>query len=98
MRFLFLALSLFALSACAMPTTTVRTTDSRPGIAIKGASPTAELIVDGLNMGKAERFNGDPQTLIIEPGTHRVVIIENGASVFERSIFVDSELKTISVR
>lgn len=37
-----------------MPATTVRSVDSRPSIAIKGASPAAELLVDGLNMGKAQ--------------------------------------------
>ncbi|MDD2897343.1 MAG: hypothetical protein PHI31_01390 [Desulfuromonadaceae bacterium] len=81
-----------------MPSTTVRSIDSRPSIAIKGASTAADLLIDGLNVGKAEAYNGDPKTMVIEPGTHRVSIVENGNVVYEQSIFVESELKTITVR
>lgn len=98
MRNYFLALSLFALTACSMPATTVRSLDNRPSIAIKGASSNAELIVDGLNMGKAEKFNGDPQTLTIVPGTHKITIVEKGTAIFEQVIFVESELKTITLK
>lgn len=98
MRNLSLAMIYFMIMGCSMPSTTIRSVDSRPSIAIKGASPTAELLVDGLNMGKAETFNGDPQTLVIEPGTHRVSIIENGTALYDQNIFVESELKTIIVK
>lgn len=81
-----------------MPSTVVRSVDSRPSLAVKGSSSTAELIIDGLNMGKAANYNGDPQILSVEPGTHRVLIIDNGAILYEQNIFVESELKTISVR
>jgi len=80
-----------------MPATTVRGVDSRPSIAIKGASSTAELLVDDLKMGKAETFNGEPQTLTLESGTHKISIIENGTIIYEQKIFVESELKTITV-
>ncbi len=83
---------------CSMPSTTVRSIDSRPSIAIKGTSSTAELLIDGLKIGKAEVYNGDPQTLAIEPGTHRVLIIENGNILYDQNIIVESELKTITVR
>lgn len=83
---------------CSMPSTTVRSVDSRPSIAIKGASTTADLLIDGLNVGKAAVYDGDPKTITIEPGTHRVSIIENGTVVYEQNIFVESELKTITVR
>lgn len=92
-----LLVSLF-IFGCSMPSTTVRSIDSRPSIAIKGASATADLIIDGLNMGKASLYGGDPKTMIIEPGTHHVSIIENGNVVYEQNIFVESELKTITVR
>lgn len=83
---------------CSMPSTTVRSVDSRPSIAIKGASATAYLIIDGLNVGKAAEYNGNPKTMTIESGTHRVSITENGKVVYEQNIFVESELKTITVR
>ncbi len=81
-----------------MPATTVRSVDSRPSIAIKGASSAAELLVDGLKMGKAQAYNGEPQTLILEPGTHKITIIENGVVIYEQKIFIESELKTITVK
>lgn len=93
----FVLISLFFFG-CSMPSTTVRTVDSRPSIAIKGVSESAELFVDGLNMGNADDYNGDPQTLTIEPGTHKVSILENGKVIYEQNIFVESELKTITVR
>ena len=83
---------------CSMPSTSVRSVDSRPSIAIKGASAPAELVIDGINLGKAAVYGGDPKTVTIEPGTHRVAIIENGNVVYEQNIFVESELKTITVR
>lgn len=91
-------MALLFIFGCSMPSTTVRSVDSRPSIAIKGASATADLVIDGLNVGKAAVYGGDPKTMTIEPGTHRVSIIENGNVVYEQNIFVESELKTITVR
>lgn len=96
--YIYIALIALLIGGCTMPSTTIRSVDSRPSIAITGASSTAELIIDGLNMGKAGTYNGNPQTLTIEPGTHRVTIIENGNVLYDQNIFVESELKTITVR
>ena len=92
------AIFLVLMFGCSMPSTTVKSVDARPSIAIQGASLDAELVIDGLNMGKASVYNGSPKTLIIEPGTHRVTVIENGNVIYEQNVFVDSELKTIVVR
>lgn len=97
MRFFYFIIFIITIVGCSMPATTVRSIDSRPSIAIKGASSTAELLVDDLKMGKAEAFNGEPQTLTLEPGTHKISIIENGTIIYEQKIFVESELKTITV-
>jgi hypothetical protein len=97
MRFFYIIVFIITIVGCYMPATTVRSIDSRPSIAIKGASSTAELLVDDLKMGKAETFNGEPQTLTLEPGTHKISIIENGTIIYEQKIFVESELKTITV-
>jgi len=91
-------LSLVALAACSMPNTTVRTTDTRPGIAIDGAPDGAILYVDGQQIGEANRYDGQPNVLTVEPGTHTVVVKDvGGASLFDRKIYVESELKTIKV-
>ncbi|MGA2781548.1 MAG: hypothetical protein ABSF13_06450 [Smithella sp.] len=97
MRFFYIIVLIMTIIGCSMPATTVRSVDSRPSIAIKGASSTAELLVDDLKMGKAETFNGEPQTLTLEPGTHKISIIDNGTIIYEQKIFVESELKTITV-
>lgn len=98
MKIIVIALLLFSLSGCSMPSTMVKSVDSRPSIAIKGASSEAELIIDGLNMGLAKTYNGDPKSLIIEPGTHRVIILESGRVIYEKNIFVENELKTITLQ
>lgn len=92
---LLLALSL---AGCSMPTTTVKTVDSRPGISIAGAPAGATLLVDGVPVGNAADYNGEPNVLLIEPGTHRIVVKQGAAVIYDQQIFVDSESKRIVVR
>jgi PBP1b-binding outer membrane lipoprotein LpoB len=86
-----------ALGSCAMPNTTVRTVDDRPSLAIKGAPPTAILLVDGIPMGVANQYDGEPRTLTVEPGSHTVGIAIGNQIIFEQRVFVESSLKTITV-
>ena len=86
------------LSACSTPSTTVRTTDTRPAIAILDSPPGAVLAVDGKMVGQAAAYNGQPVVLRLEPGTHDVEIRDPaGNVVFQQTIFVESEIKTIRV-
>lgn len=97
-KFLVALVTLLALAACSMPNTTVRTTDTRPGIAIDGAPDGAVLYVDGQQIGEAGKYDGQPNVLLVEPGTHTVVVKgADGAPLFDRKIYVESELKTIKV-
>jgi hypothetical protein len=100
----FLAL-VFALCSCTMPTTTVRTVDDRPTLAFKGAPEGALLYIDGLNMGPVAQYNAEPKdtyeptkVLTIEPGTHTVRVTVNNEVIYEQRIFVESSLKTITIR
>ena len=95
--FSFLAL-VFALCSCAMPISTVRTVDDRPTLAFKGAPEGALLYIDGLNMGTAGQYNGEPNVLTIEPGTHTVRVTINNEVIYEQRIFVESSLKTITIK
>ncbi len=95
--FSFFAL-VFTLCSCAMPTTTVRTVDDRPTLAFKGAPEGALLYVDDLNMGQAAQYNGESRVLTIEPGTHTVRVMLNNEVIYEQRIFVESSLKTITIR
>jgi len=95
--FLLIAFALF-LSTCAMPATTVRTTDTRPSLAFDGAPNGATVYVDGLPMGDAEKYDGQPGVLVVEPGTHLVTVKDvKGSILLERKVYVESEIKTLKV-
>jgi hypothetical protein len=97
MRKLTLAAAL-ALSACAGPTTTLKTVDTRPALAISGAAGGLTLFVDGAPVGDPRNYDGNPNILRVEPGTHDVELRDGaGAVVFRQRVFVESELKTVEV-
>lgn len=86
------------LSACAMPSTVVRTTDTRPGLAFEGAPDDATVYVDGLAMGEAVTYDGKPGFLRVEAGTHRVSVrARDGAVLLDRDVYVESGFKTLKV-
>jgi hypothetical protein len=86
------------LAACSAPPTTVRTVDTRPAIAILDSGPGAVLVLDGKTVGQAAAYNGLPNVLRLEPGTHDVEIRDpSGKVTFRQTIFVESEIKTIRV-
>jgi hypothetical protein len=88
----------FALAACVGPTTTVRTVDTRPALAFAGAPSGTVLYVDGAAIGDPSSYDGQPNILRVEPGTHVVEIRDRGGAVrFSQRVFVESELKTIQV-
>jgi len=97
MRKLALALALAA-AGCVGPTTTVRTVDTRPAIAIAGAPSGSVLYVDGVAVGDPASYDGRPNVLRVEPGTHEIDIRDrSGQSLFKQRVFVESELKTVQV-
>lgn len=86
------------LSACAMPSTVTRSRDVRPAVALVGAPAGSTLFVDGLDMGPATAYDGNPAVLRLEPGTHEIVVHDaSGNVVSSQKVFLDSELKTIQV-
>jgi hypothetical protein len=88
----------FALAACVGPTTTVRTVDTRPALAIRGAPAGLVLFVDGAQVGDPRSYDGNPNILRVEAGTHDVELRDGaGNVVFRQRVFVESELKTIEV-
>jgi hypothetical protein len=93
-----LAAMALATAACAMPSTTVRTTDSRPSLAVEGAPRGSQLFVDGNPVGDAGAYDGRPAVLLVEPGTHVVDVRDgSGRVIFRQTVFVESETKTIQV-
>lgn len=87
----------FFLISCTYPSTSVTISDNRPSIAIEGAPANAILYVDGLRMGAVQQFNSQ-QTLLLEPGNHKVEVISQGATLFSEEIFLGGgEVKTIKI-
>ena len=86
------------LASCSAPSTTVCTVDTRPAIAILDSGPGAILVLDGMAVGPAAAYSGQPDVLRLEPGTHEVEIRDpSGKVTYRQTIFVESEIKTIRV-
>lgn len=86
------------LCSCSMPNTFVRNVDDRPKLVFKGAPEGAVLVVDGLNMGNAGQYDGDPKVLVVEPGTHSIRVTSGSDVIYEQRVFVESSMKTITLR
>ncbi|MFL5394925.1 MAG: hypothetical protein ACJ79G_19005 [Myxococcales bacterium] len=98
MKGLVAAAALSIAGCVSTPSTTVRTTDTRPSLAVRGAPGGALLLVDGQSVGEASVYDGHPNVLRIEAGTHDVDVKDSaGRSVFHQRVFVESETKTIEV-
>ncbi len=94
-----LAILLSVLASCtSMPQTVVTTPDTRPSLAVVGAPDGALLYVDGRLAGEAARFDGNPGTLLVEPGTHEVTVRgKDGTILLQERVFVESERKVLTV-
>jgi hypothetical protein len=73
-----IVISLLLFIGCVTPTTVVKTTDMRPSLIIIGAPDGATLLLDGIDMGLARQFDGNPNYLIVIPGTHKITILQDG--------------------
>jgi len=97
MRKVTLALMIAISAGCAMPTTSVRSVDTRPSVSIQNVGDNDELFIDGVRVGMAADYR-EPNHLLLAPGTHRISIVEGKTIRFEQTIFVESEHKNIIVR
>ena len=85
-------------SGCAYPTSGVRVLDKRPSIAIQNAPKDAILMVDGVNMGLANNYDGQDRALLVESGTHKIEVMNHGMPILSEQVFLGSgELKTFRV-
>lgn len=87
------------LSGCAgQPVSTVSTPDTRPALAIRGAPADAMLQVDGLTIGAAAQFHGQPTVLKVEPGRHTITIVRRGQTLLTERLFLgEGEVKILHV-
>lgn len=73
---------------CAYPTSGVKVSDNRPTIAIQNAPEGAILIIDGLNMGLANQYDGQNKALLVEPGTHKIEVVNQGKIFLSEKVFL----------
>ena len=94
-----LAISLVIfLAACSVPSTVVKTPDTRPSLAFEGAPEGAVLFLDGVRTGLASQYDGQPNVLLVEPGTHLVTVRgADGSVLLDQKVYVESETKTLKV-
>ena len=96
---LFLAILSICVVGCVprYPVTNVNAVDSRPTLSFKGAPKGAVILVDGIHMGEASKYSGSPKVLIVEPGTHEITVMKSDKTIFQQTVFVESEHKIINV-
>jgi hypothetical protein len=70
------------------PVKQVNTIDDRPGIYVVDAPAGAILYIDGIEMGRAAKFDGNPTVLLVEPGTHRLKIVNDGVVLLSSEVFL----------
>lgn len=88
MRILSALLITAALAACSPPPAEkIGTVDHRPALQIIGASSSARLYVDGLDLGTPS----EDRPLLLEPGTHLIVIEEPGGRRHQEKIFLSGK-------
>jgi hypothetical protein len=78
-----------ALAGC-MPQTTVRTGMSPPTLTVTGSPTGSLLFVDGLEMGSAAQYDGNPKVLAVLEGTHQVEVRLGMNVVYREKAFVSS--------
>jgi hypothetical protein len=87
-----------ALTGC-MPQTTVRTGMSPPTLMVSGAPSGSVLVVDGLDMGSAAQYDGNPKVLAVLEGTHQVEVRLGSNVVYREKAFVSGgQSHTVAVR
>ena len=98
MKSLIALMLLVSLSACALPETSVRTGAARPRLSFPNAGPDLILVIDGIMIGPADRYDGNPGVLLVEEGVHLLELRRNGQTVHsEKALVANGETRAINV-
>lgn len=87
-RVISLVFVVLLLNGCVYPNRQTHTVDDRPSIYIVNPPPNAMLHVDGAKIGPADKFNGEPNILLLEPGVHHVEIREGDNLIRSLDVFL----------
>jgi uncharacterized protein YraI len=98
MRIANIVIVITLLSACSLPQTTVRSGSTQPGLIVKGAPNGSTLFIDGLPVGPATEYDGNPKVLTVLEGVHKVEVRSGPSVVYSEKAFVNSgETHTVTV-
>jgi hypothetical protein len=65
---------------------------------VKGAPAGSTLFIDGLQIGSATQYDGNPNVLEVLEGTHQVEIRQGGSVLYSEKTFVGvGETHTVKV-
>jgi hypothetical protein len=91
-------LALLIVAGCSYPHEETSTVDTRPHLSISNAPGAALLTVDGVSLGNASNYAPDEKQLILEHGTHHVVVSVAGAVLYNNSVYLgDGTNRTIAL-
>lgn len=95
-KILFLT-GILALAGCALPRGDVSIPTLGPRLRVTNAPAGAVLVIDARMVGEASRYQGEPDVLQVEPGTHLVEVRLGGTLLLSQKLFWGStELRTIT--
>lgn len=93
-----LACGLAAACDVRYPATRTEVPDERPQLIVANAGEGAVLLVNGVDVGSAAHYAGNPGTLRLPSGTHVVEVMQGGQIVLRETVFLtDGVIRTVRV-
>ena len=84
-----LVLVMGTLAGCVnTPTQTAGVKDDRPLIMFEAVQARDVLILDGMEVGAADNYIAGKSALKIEPGTHNIQILRDGAVLLDERFYI----------
>jgi hypothetical protein len=72
--------------------------DERPQLIIANAGAETVLLVNGVDVGAAAEYDGNPGTLRLPTGTHVVEVIKGGQTIHRETVFLSGGvIRTVTV-
>jgi len=94
--FLFL-ISVFVLMGCGTPREATIGVGNEGALKIVCDPSDAEVSIDGVSMGEANRYDGKPGYIKLSSGTHKVELKKEGYAPYFREVYSSKSLQTIDV-
>lgn len=94
--FLFL-ISVWIMTGCGTPKEATIGVSNEGLLQILCSPGDAEVFVDGVSMGKANKFDGKPGYIKLDSGTHKIEIKKEGFAPYTRDVFAGKSLQTVEI-